>query len=56
VKDRDAPLIPRPKRPSYAPGTYVACQACGRLLKIEWAARSIVCSCGARIDAKGTRK
>jgi hypothetical protein len=31
------------------PGTYLACPACGRLLNIEWATRSIVCSCGHRI-------
>jgi hypothetical protein len=41
---------PRPQRgPSHPPGTYVSCTACGRLLRIEWATRSIVCSCGARI-------
>ncbi len=33
----------------YAPGRYVGCQACGRLLRIEWPVRSLVCSCGARI-------
>jgi DNA-directed RNA polymerase subunit RPC12/RpoP len=32
------------------PGTYVACQACGRLLRIEWRTRSIVCACGARVS------
>jgi DNA-directed RNA polymerase subunit RPC12/RpoP len=31
------------------PGTYVACQACGRLLRIEWRTRSIVCACGSRV-------
>jgi hypothetical protein len=30
-------------------GRYIGCQACGRLLRIEWAVRSLVCSCGARI-------
>ncbi|HEX9186687.1 MAG TPA: hypothetical protein VGB87_06440 [Vicinamibacteria bacterium] len=30
-------------------GRYIGCQACGRLLKIEWAVRSLVCSCGARV-------
>ena len=39
---------PRPTR-SFAPGVYLRCAACGRMLKIGWAARSIVCSCGARI-------
>jgi hypothetical protein len=32
------------------PGTYMACQACGRLLRIEWRTRSIVCACGARVS------
>jgi hypothetical protein len=35
---------------AYAPGTYLRCAACGRLLKIEWATRSIVCACGARVS------
>ena len=39
-------------------GRYIGCPACGRLLKIEWAVRSLVCSCGSRIpvtpDGKGT--
>ena len=50
MTDESTPPPPRPKRPPYAAGTYVACSACGRLLKIEWATRSIVCSCGARVD------
>ncbi len=33
----------------YAAGRYLGCPACGRLLKIEWAVRSLVCSCGARV-------
>jgi hypothetical protein len=37
-------------RSAYRPGTYLRCGACGRLLKIEWATRSIVCACGARIN------
>ena len=40
---------PRPTRATYGAGTYLACMSCGRLLKIEWAVRSLVCSCGARI-------
>lgn len=40
---------PRSAVPIRRPGTYLACTACGRLLKIEWATRSIVCSCGARV-------
>lgn len=30
-------------------GSYLACPSCGRFLKIEWAVRSVVCSCGARL-------
>ncbi len=30
-------------------GTYLGCPSCGRFLKIEWAVRSVVCSCGARL-------
>ena len=26
--------------------------ACGRLLRIEWAVRSLVCSCGARVNVR----
>jgi len=33
----------------FAAGRYIGCQSCGRLLRIEWAVRSLVCSCGARI-------
>ena len=33
----------------YDAGQYLGCPACGRLLKIEWAVRSLVCSCGARV-------
>jgi hypothetical protein len=33
----------------YEAGRYLGCPACGRLLKIEWAVRSLVCSCGARV-------
>jgi hypothetical protein len=36
-------------RPTYAPGTYLGCTACGRLLRIQWPTRSVVCSCGARV-------
>ena len=39
-------------RTPYAAGTYIACGACGRLLKIEWAVRSLVCSCGARVTTR----
>jgi hypothetical protein len=43
----------------YAAGRYMGCPSCGRLLKIEWAVRSLVCSCGARVpvsppDGTGT--
>jgi hypothetical protein len=33
----------------YQAGRYLGCPTCGRLLKIEWAVRSLVCSCGARV-------
>lgn len=33
----------------YPAGNYLGCKACGRLLRIEWKTRSIVCSCGARV-------
>ena len=45
-RNKDKP----PKLGAYQPGTYLRCSACGRLLKIEWATRSIVCSCGVKID------
>jgi hypothetical protein len=45
---------PRPTRAAYGAGTYIACSACGRLLKIEWAVRSLVCSCGARVKVGPT--
>jgi DNA-directed RNA polymerase subunit RPC12/RpoP len=44
-----SPKPPRAVRTTFAPGVYLSCAACGRLLKIGWATRSIVCSCGARI-------
>jgi hypothetical protein len=43
------PKPARPARITYSAGTYIGCESCGRLLKIEWAVRSLVCSCGARI-------
>lgn len=46
---KDPAATPRTAHPPYRPGTYLRCSACGRLLKIEWATRSIVCACGARI-------
>jgi DNA-directed RNA polymerase subunit RPC12/RpoP len=39
-------------RAAFSAGTYIGCGACGRLLKIEWPTRSILCSCGARILAE----
>jgi hypothetical protein len=39
-------------RTPYAAGNYIACAACGRLLKIEWAVRSLICSCGARVNTR----
>lgn len=45
-----APAVPaRGTRPAYAAGTYLGCTACGRLLRIHWPTRSVVCSCGARV-------
>jgi hypothetical protein len=57
-----APQIPRRPAPpsskrgsdgrrvtSQEAGSYLGCPACGRFLKIEWAVRSVVCSCGARL-------
>jgi hypothetical protein len=41
--------IPRRTSAAFRPGTYLRCGACGRLLKIEWATRSIVCACGAKV-------
>ena len=43
-----APTVGR-KVAHYEPGRYIGCPTCGRLLKIEWAVRSLVCSCGARV-------
>jgi DNA-directed RNA polymerase subunit RPC12/RpoP len=51
-------IIPRPDLPSgmsrtpHPAGTYIACSTCGRLLKIEWAVRSLICSCGARVKTR----
>ena len=39
-------------------GTYLGCPSCGRFLKIEWAVRAVVCSCGTRLPVTkppGTR-
>jgi hypothetical protein len=44
-----APAARGRKVTRFAAGRYIGCQACGRLLRIEWAVRSLVCSCGARI-------
>jgi hypothetical protein len=49
MKDRAGAARPRPAGPARRPGTYICCTKCGRLLNIEWATRSIVCACGARI-------
>jgi hypothetical protein len=45
-----ASRAPRATSSPFKPGTYLRCSACGRLLKIEWATRSIVCACGARVS------
>jgi hypothetical protein len=46
----------RRARVTYRAGSYVGCSACGRLLKIEWRVRSLVCSCGARVDTSPLRE
>jgi hypothetical protein len=38
----------------YEAGRYIGCPACGRLLRIEWAVRSLVCSCGSRVPVSST--
>jgi hypothetical protein len=50
MKDPTGGPLPRTSLGTYRPGTYLRCGVCGRLLKIEWATRSIVCSCGAKIN------
>lgn len=49
MKPAALPPTRRTPRGTYGAGTYIACESCGRLLKIEWAVRSLVCSCGARV-------
>lgn len=34
---------------TYRAGTYLRCEACGRMLRINWPTRSIVCACGQRL-------
>lgn len=46
------PRLASPARPS---GTYLGCPACGRLLRIFWPTRSIVCSCGSRVIPPGKK-
>ena len=36
-------------------GTWLVCSACGRMLKIEWPTRSIVCACGERLPGTSER-
>jgi len=50
MKDRVGTATPRPAGPAKRPGVYLSCSACGRLLNIQWATRSIVCACGARVS------
>jgi hypothetical protein len=50
----DVPIRIAPK--AFRPGTYLRCSSCGRLLRIEWATHSIVCSCGARIGPDPTQQ
>ena len=54
-QDPRRPAFLPPRRPggrkvsAHEAGSYLGCPACGRFLKIEWAVRSVVCSCGARV-------
>ena len=52
AKPRTSPAPLGASRTPYAPGSYIACGACGRLLRIEWAVRSLICSCGARVNTR----
>ena len=52
VPPRPLPTPRRVSRTPYAAGSYIACGACGRLLRIEWAVRSLICSCGARVNTR----
>jgi hypothetical protein len=56
MKDSTPRTPPRSTSAPFRPGTYLRCKACGRLLKIEWATRSIVCGCGARLDPTPSTK
>jgi hypothetical protein len=49
IPPEDPHKVRRPAPVTYGAGNYVGCTACGRLLKIEWAVRSLVCSCGAQV-------
>jgi DNA-directed RNA polymerase subunit RPC12/RpoP len=53
---KETTRVPRPAQGLYRPGTYLRCGACGRLLKIEWATRSIVCACGERVTPPPVEK
>jgi hypothetical protein len=50
------PAKPARAARAFGPGVYLRCMACGRMLKIGWATRSIVCSCGARITPPTVEK
>jgi hypothetical protein len=39
----------KPTRSPYSAGSYLGCTSCGRLLRIHWPTRSVICSCGARV-------
>jgi len=47
-----------PKRvvQSRSAGTWLICSACGRMLKIEWPTRSILCACGERLPGTSEKK
>jgi hypothetical protein len=52
MKNNASPPSTPPRARTVAPhaaGTYLGCGACGRLLKIHWPTRSVICSCGAKV-------
>ena len=52
MSKRVGPVLARPTSPARRPGVYLGCGKCGRLLNIQWATRSIVCACGARVEPR----
>jgi hypothetical protein len=50
--DPPGPKQPKPSPVAHGAGSYICCESCGRLLRIEWAVRSLVCACGARVKVQ----